>query len=185
MAAVIALLRGVNLGGHKKIRMEALRALVESLGARDVSTYINSGNVIFRSEARGLEALRKRIESKIEQSCGFHSDVMLRTAAELREVIARNPFAGRKGIEPSKLAVSFLAAEPGAEARRNTLGIECNPEELRISGRELYIYFPNGQGRSKLTVALVEKTLGISGTIRNWNTVTKLVELAEKVEGGR
>jgi uncharacterized protein (DUF1697 family) len=183
MAVIISLLRGVNLAGHKPVKMDALRKLHESLGLRDVQTYINSGNVIFKSEARALDPVRRRIEKAIERTFGFHADVMLRTCSELREIIARNPFATRRGIDPRKLAVSFLAAEPGAEARKNVLKIKADPEELRITGRELYIYFANGMARPKLSVAQLEKTLKTSGTNRNWNTVTKLLELAEKMEG--
>lgn len=184
MAVLISLLRGVNVGGHHQIKMDALRALYGSLGLRDAQTYINSGNVIFRSEARDLDPLRKRIEKGIEKSFGFHADVMIRTSSELREVIAGSPFAGRHGIDPKKLAVLFLAAAPSPEAREQALRIEADPEELRIAGRELYIYFANGMARPKLLPALLEKMLKTSGTARNWNTVTKLLELAEFTSGG-
>jgi len=97
-------------------------------------------------------------------------------------VIARNPFAKRRGIEPSKLLVTFLGSDPGAEAREKILQIKCDPEELRIEGRELYIYFPNGIGRSKLSWAGLEKTLKTPGTARNWNSVTKMLEMAENLE---
>ena len=184
MAAIISLLRGVNLGGHHKIKMDELRTLYVSLGLRDVQTYINSGNVIFRSQARGLDPLRKRIEKGIEQRFGFHAAVVMRTCSELRETIARGPFAARTGFEPSKHLVVFLAGDPSPDARNKALGIEADPEEMRISGRELHIYFPNGMGRSKLSVARLEKALETSGTGRNWNTVMKLLELAERIEAG-
>ena len=185
MAAIISLLRGINLGGHHKIKMEALRALYESLGLRGVQTFINSGNVIFKSEARGLDALRKRIEKGIEQTFGFQAGVMMRTCSELRDVIARSPFAARRGIEPSKLLVIFLAGDPSQEARKKALSIEADREELRIGGRELYIYYPNGVARPILSVARLEKALETSGTGRNWNTVMKLLELAEKLEAAK
>ena len=182
MAVIISMLRGVNVGGHNKIKMEALRALYESMKLRDAQTYVQSGNVIFRTDERDIPRLAKRIEDGIERNFGFRPNVILRTAAEMREVVARNPFAKRRGIEPSKLLVSFLASDPGEEAREKVRQMKCDPEELRIEGRELYIYFPNGIGRSKLSLARLEKTLKTPGTGRNWNSVTKMLEMTEKLE---
>ena len=185
MAVVISMLRGVNVGGKRKIKMEALRALYESLGLRDAQTLLQSGNVVFRTERKDLVALTKKIESAIERKFGFHSDVILRTSAELRGVIAGNPFAERADRDASKLLVSFLVSDPGPEARANVLRIKTEPEELRIDGREVYIYFPNGMARPKLSMAVVERTLKTLWTGRNWNTVRKLLEMAEGLEGSR
>ena len=182
MGVVISMLRGVNVGGKHKIKMEVLRALYESIGLRGAQTLLQSGNVVFRSERKDLVALTKKIESAIERKFGFHSDVILRTSAELRDVIARNPFAKRAGVDASKLLVSFLVSDPGAEARGNVMRIKAEPEELRIDGREVYIYFPSGMARPKLSMALVERTLRTSWTGRNWNTVRKLMEMAEELE---
>ncbi len=182
MAVIICMLRGVNVGGKHKIKMEALRALCESLGLRDAKTLLQSGNVVFRIERRDLVLLTKKIEGGIERKFGFHSDVILRTSSELRDVIARCPFAKRAGVDASRLLVSFLVSDPGAEARANVLRIKADPEELRIDGREVYIYFPNGMARPKLSMALVERTLKTSWTGRNWNTVRKLLEMAEGLE---
>lgn len=183
MAVVISLLRAVNLGGYNTLKMEALRALYETLGLDRPQTYVQSGNVVFRSKERDLEKLRKRLESAIEATFGFHSDVVLRTCAEIQDVKRRNPFADRPGIEPNKLAVVFLGKDPGDEARHKMLSIKTDPEEVFASGSELYVYYPNGMGRSKLTAGLFERTLKTTGTARNWNTVTKLLEMAEKLEG--
>jgi uncharacterized protein (DUF1697 family) len=182
MTVVISMLRGVNVGGHNKVKMDALRALYESMKLREAQTYVQSGNVIFRTDERDIARLAKRIEDGIERKLGFRPDVILRTATEMSEVIARNPFAKRRGIEPSKLLVSFLASDPGAEAREKVRQMKCDPEELRIEGREMYIYFPNGVGRSKLSLVRLEKTLKTPGTARNWNSVTKMLEMAEKLE---
>jgi uncharacterized protein (DUF1697 family) len=183
MAVIISMLRGVNVGGHNKIKMEALRALYESLKLRDAQTYVQSGNVIFRTDERDMSRLAKRIEDGIERKFGFRPDVILRTAAEMRDVVARNPFAKRRGIEPGKLLVSFLASDPGQEGREKVRQMKCDPEEMRIEGREIYIYFPNGAGRSKLNWAGLGKMLKTTATGRNWNSVTKMLEMAEKVEG--
>jgi len=185
MTVVISMLRGVNVGGHNKIKMEALRALYESLGLLNVQTHIQSGNVVFTTKGRDLALLAKRIGDGIEQGFGFRPAVILRTSADLRDVIARNPFAARPDIHPSKLLVTFLSGDPDAEAREKVLGIKVDPEELRIVGRELYVHYPNGMGQTKLPAALIEKTLKTAGTGRNWNTVTKLLEMAEKLEGLR
>jgi uncharacterized protein (DUF1697 family) len=185
MAVIISMLRGVNVGGHNKIKMDALRALYESLRLRGAQSYVQSGNVIFRTEERDLARLTKRIEGGIEEKFGFRPEVILRTATELRNVIAKNPFAKRNGIEPHKLLVTFLASDPGREAREKVLQIKCHPEELRIDGRELYIYFPNGIGGSKLSWAALGKTLKTPGTGRNWNSVTKMLEMAERSEASK
>jgi uncharacterized protein (DUF1697 family) len=179
------MLRGVNVGGHNLIKMEALRALYGSLGFLDVQTYVQSGNVVFRTKERNLATLGKSIEDEIQRDFGFRPGVVLRTPSELRGAIAKNPFATRQNIDPSRLLVTFLSAAPDAEARGNALAIKTFPEELRIDGREVYIYFPNGMARPKMSWPRIEKALKTSGTGRNWNTVTKLLEMAEVLEAVR
>jgi uncharacterized protein (DUF1697 family) len=185
MPVLISMLRGVNVGGHNMIKMDALRALHESIGLLDAQTYIQSGNVVFRTSGRDLASLSKKIGNAIEAKFGFRPGVILRTPSELREVIARNPFAARPGIDPRKLLVTFLLDDPGPEARKKALSIKTDPEELRIVSREVYVHYPDGMGRSKLPAALIEKTLRTPGTGRNWNTVMKLLEMAEKLEASR
>lgn len=182
MTVMISLLRAVNLGGHNKIPMSQLRVLYESLKLRDVQTYIQSGNVVFRTDERDPARLAARLEKAIEREFGFHVDVVVRTCSELREAIAQNPFAARRGIDPSKFLVTFLAGDPDPVAREKVLAIKADPEELRINGRELYIYFANGLARPKLSWMAIAKTLKAAGTGRNWNTVVKLLEMAEKLE---
>jgi uncharacterized protein (DUF1697 family) len=184
MAAIVSMLRAVNVGGHNKIKMDALRTLYESLKLREPQSYVQSGNVVFKTDERDLVRLTKKIENAIERTFGFRPDVVLRTSSDLREVIAKNPFAKRRDIEPGKLQVHFLAGDPGAEARANVLKIKTDPEELCIYSRELYIYFLNGMGKSKLSWAAVNKALKMPGTCRNWNTVTKLLDMAESLEAG-
>ena len=178
MTVVVALLRGVNVGGNNLIGMEALRTLCGSLGLCDSRTYLQSGNVVFRTELRGNAALAKRMEDAIEREFGFRPSVMLRTLPEMRSVIARNPFAALAAEAPSRFLVNFLAREPEARARDDVNAMNFGAERLRIEGREVYTYFPNGIGRSTLQLALIEKRLKVPGTSRNWNTVTKLVEIA-------
>ena len=182
MPAAISLLRGVNVGGHHKIKMEELRELYESLGLRHAQTYVQSGNVVFRTDARDFTRLSKRIADAIEQRFAFRPGVILRTAADLRGVIAANPFASRRDLDPSRLLVLFLASEPPADVRERILRIESEPEELRMEGRELYIYYPNGMARPKVAWTFIERILQTPCTGRNWNTVRKLLEMAESLD---
>jgi uncharacterized protein (DUF1697 family) len=182
MSVIISMLRGVNVGGHNKIKMEELRAVYESLGLHDAQTYIQSGNVVCRADKRELPTVCARIEKGIERNFGIRPSVIVRTATELREVVVRNPFAKRSGIDASRLLVAFLASSPAADALDKVLKIRCAPQELRVSGRELFIYFPNGMAQPALPMATVERTLKIASTGRNWNTVRKLLEMAEALE---
>jgi len=160
--------------------MEALRALYQSLGLGNPTTHIQSGNVLFTTKEKNLQQLSKRIADAIGQSFGVRTEVILRTTAELQAIIAANPFAGRADVPPNKLVVTFLAKDPGVEAHDNLRKLPPCPEELHLVGRELYIYFPDGMGRSKLPITAIDKALKTPGTARNWNTVTKLLELAGK-----
>lgn len=182
MTVAISLIRGINVGGHNLVKMDVLRTLHEALGLAEVRTYIQSGNVVFRTKLKDPGAIGRKIEDAIEKGHGFRPVVMVRTAAELRDVVARNPFAGRSGLDPRKLAVSFLTGWPEAAGAEKLRSVNVGPEELHLSGRELYIYFPDGMGRSKLTPVLIEKTLKAAGTARNWNTVAKLLAMAEELE---
>jgi uncharacterized protein (DUF1697 family) len=176
------MLRGVNLAGNRRLKMEDLRAVFESAGLANVRTYLQSGNVIFTTEARDLARLAARLERAVERKCGFRSAVILRTIAEMRDAVARNPFTARSGLDPARLLVTFLARDPGEAARDKVRGIRTHPEELHIAGGEFYVYYPSGIGRSRLPVAAIERALATEGTARNWNTVTRLIELAERLE---
>ena len=163
--------------------MEALRTLCGGLGLRDVQTYIQSGNLVFRADTGDSEALARKVEDGIQRKHGFRPDVIVRTTAEMRKVIANNPFAGRPEVEPNRLLVVFMASAPARQAQDKVLAIPCEPEELHIEGRELYIFYPNGMARHKIPMARIEKLLATSSTGRNWNTVNKLLSMAEALEG--
>jgi len=185
MPVLISMLRGVNVGGHNKIKMDALRALYESFKFENPRSYVQSGNIVFRTKEKNSAALATKIQSAIEHKFGFRPEVILRTADELRKTIAASPFAGRMGLEPGKILVTFLAGDPGPKAQAALLGLKDFPEELHLRGRELYIYFPDGAGKSKLPWSQIAKLLQTEGTARNWNSVTKLLEMAEEMEAGR
>ena len=126
MAVVIAMLRGVNVGGYQKLNMEALRTLCGGLGLRDVQTYIQSGNVVFREDSGDPGLAARKIEDGIERKFGFRPDVIVRTTSELRKVIAGNPFAKRPEVEPNRLLVLFMASTPGRQAREHR---KCRTKE--------------------------------------------------------
>ena len=182
MPVIVSMLRAVNVGGRNKIKMEDLKALYVSLKLRDVQTFIQSGNVVFRTDDKDLVKLAERIEKAIEKRFGFRPPVILRTAEEMRGVVARNPFAKRKDLDPRRLLVVFLAAEPDREGSKKVSALQTKPEELRISGREVFIYFPDGMGRTKLPWTTIDKMLKTVGTARNCNSVNKLLSLSEKLE---
>jgi len=181
MPVIVSLLRGVNVGGHM-IKMDALRSLYESLGLRKVETFIQSGNVVFTTQARDRTALAKRLEDAIEKKFGFHADVILRNAAELRDILARNPFAERLDIDPAKLLITFLASDPDPEGCAKVRALDIHPEELHIDGREVYVYFTNGLARPKLSWPMIGKILKTPGTGRNLTSVRKLLAIAERLE---
>ena len=185
MPVYIALLRGVNLVSHNRIKMDALRTVCESIKLHDVQTYIQSGNIVFRTKETNEAKLAARIERAIETELGCRPPVILRTTSQWKEAIARNPFAARTGIEPGKLLVHFLAGDPGEEARAKARAIPAAPEELHVLERELFIHYPNGMGRPKLSMAAVERALKVTGSGRNWNSVLKLLEMAERLESAQ
>jgi uncharacterized protein (DUF1697 family) len=182
MPVLISMLRGVNVGPHNRIKMDALRDVYGSLKLEDVRTFIQSGNIIFRTKEKDLPALAKKIQAAIEGKFGFRPEVVLRTTDELRQAIAASPFAKRRDVEPAKLLITFLIAEPGPEAHSTLVGLKSHPEELHLKGRELYIYFPNGMAKTKLPWSSVEKLLKTAGTARNLNSAIKMLAIAEEVE---
>ena len=181
MPVLISMLRGINVGGHNKIKMDALRALYKSLKLESPRTYVQSGNIIFRTKEKNSAVLAKKIQSTIERKFGFRPEVILRTTDEMRAAIAASPFAGRN-LEPGKTVITFLASNASPEAANGLLALKGFPEELHLLGRELHIYFPDGMGKSKLPWPKIEKLLAVSATVRNWNSVTKMMAIAEEME---
>ena len=182
MPAVACLLRGINIGGHHKLPMNDLRTLCTSLGLCDVRTLLQSGNVVFRADARSFRRLPALLEDSLEERFGFRPTVFLRTAAELRSIVSRNPLLRHAQADPGKFAVLFLAAAPEARALDRMKSLKADNELLELVGHELYIYLPQGFGRSKLLAGSLDRTLGTAATGRNWNTVCKLLAAAEELE---
>jgi uncharacterized protein (DUF1697 family) len=182
MPVLISMLRGVNVGPHNRIKMDALRALYASLKLENPRTYVQSGNVVFRTNEKNGSALAKKIQSAIARKCGCSPEVILRTTDEMRKAVAANPFPDQAKAEPGKVLVTFLAAEPPPGAEANIDRFKDFPERLHLKGHELYIYFPNGAGKSKLPWSAVDKLLKVTGTARNWNSVMALLDIADEME---
>ena len=179
MLVLISLLRGINVGGNKKIRMADLKDLYESLGFTKVKTLLQSGNVVFESQTHDSDKLTGQIETAIEEHFGFQVRIIMRTGADLKAIIERNPFSDKALAEPSKLLVVFLLEELDASKLDAAMEAYEGPEQLHLKGRELYIFYPEGMGRSKL-----DRTLGkvkMVNTGRNWNTVNKLLAIIEQM----
>jgi uncharacterized protein (DUF1697 family) len=160
----------VNVGGKNKVAMTELRSIVESLGHTDVSTFIQSGNVMFTTRR---PVTPKSVEAAIEEELGIDIAVVLRTAPELRAVVTANPFAH---ADTAKLHVGFMAEKPAAAVVAKLDADQFAPEEFIIQRSELYLHLPNGMGRAKLP-AYLDRRLKVPTTVRNWKTVTKLLEL--------
>jgi uncharacterized protein (DUF1697 family) len=181
MKTLVALLRGINVGGKTKVPMAKLASTLSSLGFEDVRTYIQSGNVVFRSRAAGTPRLAARTERRIRDELGIDVAVLLRTPAELAKVVKSNPFL-RAGADPSKLHVVFMDSVPARKAVAGLAPARSAPDEFELRGREIYLHLPNGFGRSKLTIDYFERRLGVRATARNWNTVNKLIALSGTAE---
>ncbi|MDF2628764.1 MAG: cytoplasmic protein [Symbiobacteriaceae bacterium] len=174
MGVYVALLRGINVSGHRMIKMTELQRMCEALGLGRVRTYIQSGNVLFESdEERGT--LRRQIEAQIEATFGFDVPVVLRTAAEMEQIVAGSPWAPGEG---ESLHVALLADAPSPDGVARLAAVDTGSDEYRLVGQEVYLLYRQPSHKSKLSNALLEKKLGVASTLRNWQTVTKLAALA-------
>jgi uncharacterized protein (DUF1697 family) len=154
--------------------MRDLRELMAALGAEEVTTYVQSGNVVFKS-AKTAARLGPEIEQRIERDLGVSAKVLLRSRSQLAKVVAANPFGKR---DPSTLHVTFLAGVPPRAKVRALDSDDAKPDDFRCLRQEVYLHCPNGYGRSKLTNAYFEKQLGVPATTRNWKTVRALTDLS-------
>jgi uncharacterized protein (DUF1697 family) len=178
MNTYIALLRGINVSGQKLIKMHDLRAAFESMGFADVQTYIQSGNVVFKSGAKSTDALSKLIVGQINRTFGFDVPVLVRTNAQMKLLANSNPFVNNEAIPASELYVAFLSAAAPANTVELLQPLATTREQIRPHGSEIYLRYPSSYGQSKLTHGAIEKKLSLVTTIRNWNTVNALVAMA-------
>lgn len=173
MPGWVALLRAVNVGGRNRVPMAELRALLEGLGHEDVVTYIASGNVVFRSDTTKRAELAGQIERAIESEFGVSTVAILRSFAEMRKLVRAHPF----GPDTSKSYVTLLAAKPKAADVKRLAALDVGPDRVEVVGSDVFILYPNGLQAATVSGPLLEKTLGLPGTNRNWRTVAKLAEL--------
>lgn len=178
MTVHIALLRGVNVGGHGKVAMADLRAMLGELGFPQARSILNSGNLVFRGAGRGGRALEERLERAAAERLDLHTDFMVRTVAEWAEIIASNPYPDAAAENPSHFLAMVMKEAPSKGALDALRAAIRGNELVDLTGTTAYITFPDGIGRSKLTTARIESKLGARGTARNWNTVLKLAKLA-------
>jgi uncharacterized protein (DUF1697 family) len=170
----VVLLRGINVGGKAKVPMAALRDVCLAAGCEDVVTYIQSGNIVLASKLKA-DKLQATLEAAIADEFGFSPAVMIRTAKEMAAVVAKNPYPD---ADEKTIHVGFLHAPPSAAAKQCLAGLDCGPEELTVVGRDVYLHLPKGVGRADLPTKIDRCLRPAQITLRNWRTVTKLVELA-------
>lgn len=179
MPVYIAMLRGINVSGHKIIRMEHLRASFEALGFHRVKTYVQSGNVVFEAGKDSASNLSAKIGERILADFGFPVPVLLKTSKEMERVVHDNPLLQEAGIDDSHLHVTFLFKAAPGTGEKSLEALAVRPEQFRVSGREIYLYCPKGYGNSKLSNNAIEKNLGVGATTRNWKSVNALLAMAQ------
>lgn len=179
MPFFICLLRGINVGGNKIIRMADLKQGFEEAGFEQVHTLLQSGNVVFQSPETDLALLTRQIEAIIIEGFGFESKIILLTQQALQAVVTQHPFPPEQIAEPSKILVTFLLNHADPDAVVALQSSIKGPESILGAGKTLYIFYPNGMGRSKLDNNLIQRSLNTVSTGRNWNTVNKLLALSQ------
>lgn len=182
MTTYVALLRGINVSGQKIIKMENLKAIFESLQFQNVKTYIQSGNVIFKTTEEKVDVLKERTESKLKEALGYEVTVMIRTLSELEAVIKQNPFAKSEDLEDGKLYVTFLSKVPTAETVDVLASYKNNVDDVCVLNREVYLLCRKGYGRTLFSNHFLETKLGVLATTRNWTTVNKIASMARREE---
>ena len=179
MSTFIALLRGINVGGQKKITMTDLKKLFEVSGFTNVQTYIQSGNVIFESQNSNTKAIKNQIEKKVKEKYKFDVEVFITSNNELKNILRKNPFIKKKK-DAERFYVTFLSEKPDSVNISKLNETNYLPEEYIIDGNVIYLYFPNGYGKAKLNNNLFENKLKVPATTRNWKTVNMLFELSKR-----
>ncbi|MFB6456120.1 DUF1697 domain-containing protein [Chitinophaga sp. Hz27] len=178
MQTYIALLRGINVSGSKIIKMELLREIFESMQLKDVKTYIQSGNVVFKTSVKDEAKLSELVHKGLEKALGYKVEVVFRTPAELKKVIAKHPYGKIAAEETRKLYVAFLPHAPAAEDLEKFIALGSAQEKFHFHERELYIAVDKEMLKPKFSNNILEKKLKSFATTRNWATVNKLLEMA-------
>ncbi len=183
MTTYVAQLRGINVGGHRLIKMTDLKSMFEAMGFGGVRTYIQSGNVVFQAD-EAEQPLRQRIEQRIAATFGFPVTIALRTHDELARIIAACPFAPDALAEGEHLYVALLAESPTPAGIERMLASTTAPDEFRVLGREVYLLYRQNMRATQLTNSLLESRLGVPATSRNWRTLTTLATMSKTLADG-
>lgn len=178
MPSYVAMLRGINVSGSKPLKMEALRASFEALGFTNVRTYVQSGNVVFAAKDRMAAPLASKIAARIKRDYGYDVPTLVLRADELARVVDENPFLGGKGIDPTKLHVTFLNGPPAAAGLKKMEAVASGHDAFRCLRTSIYLHCPDGYGNTKLNNNAFERALAVGATTRNWKTVTTLAQMA-------
>lgn len=180
MKTYIALLRGINVSGQKKIKMADLRGYLQEFNFQNIRTYVQSGNVLFQSRGSNQIDLAKQIEKKIFEKYGFDVVVMVKTPHELVYVLENNPFIKDQQEDTSRLYVTFLSDHPGQGCLQKLDTSDYSPEKFVLDGKDIYFFSPLGYGKARMSNNFFEQKLKVAATTRNWNTVNKLVGMADE-----
>jgi len=170
----VALLRAVNVGGAAPVSMAAVREILTGVGLHDVRSLLQSGNLVFGSASRTPRDLERLLEDALASSLDLRTEFFVRTANEWDQVVSRNPFPKEAQEDPARLNIAFLKEAPSAPAWETLRSAIRGRERFVGDGRQAYVFYPDGMGRSKLTTPLLERSLGTRSTSRNWNTILKL-----------
>jgi len=178
MPVYIAMLRGINVGGNKVVKMDALCKSLEALGFEEVKTYLQSGNAVFKATKQSPAELCKKIEKRILRDFGFGVTVISRSTEEMGRMIEQNPFMRDKGVDTSKLHVTFLDSLPEPSAWKKMAAVSAGSDRFHPAGSDIYLHCPGGYGNTKLSNNAFERILAVRATTRNWNTVNNLYQMA-------
>jgi uncharacterized protein (DUF1697 family) len=176
----ITMLRAINMTGHNAIKMTRLAGLIRHIGYSNAETYIQSGNIVYTCHCRNINDVSLIIRKAILSEFNYDIAVITRTSEDMKKIISGNPFLEEPGFDPSKMAILFLEHKPSDEQVMKVAGIDLPPDKFHINGSEIYVYCPNGFGKTKLYTNFFEAKMKVTGTARNWRTVNKLLEMAEK-----
>jgi uncharacterized protein (DUF1697 family) len=177
----LALLRGINVSGHNMIKMEALKTTLEAIGFTNVVTYIQSGNVFVETEEESGFGVGFKIKQEIFKTFGHEVPVIVIGKNDLELCFKNNPFLKQKDVDTKKLYVAFISKELSSSAINELKISQFKPDEAVIDGNRIFIKYDTGAGKTRLDQKYIEKKLNVTATIRNWNTVTKLLEMYEEV----
>jgi len=182
MPIIISLLRGINVGGNKKIKMADLRELYTSFGFMNTKTLLQSGNAVFETDNTDITAIQQMIQEGIQAKFGFDVTIILRTPSELKAIVANHPFTDEQLADPAKISIVYMDRIPDDEAVTDLRDSNTGNEDIHAKGQELYLFYHDGKGKSKLDNGRIERKLKVTGTARNWNTTHKILTLVSEFE---